>query len=250
MTNRYRQQWETLGTNDPYWAVLTDPRKKDGRWNKAEFFQTGVDEIDRLLKEISSLGIQLRLELAIDYGCGVGRLSRALSTSFQCVLGLDISDAMLSEARSVNSGFNNIQFLRTSGDSLAGIAAGTIDLIYSNIVLQHSPRKNQRALIREFCRVLRPGATLVFQTPSHQNLRTARGLLHLLLGNRILNIARRIRYGRGRIMELHTTRKDMILKLLREEGMLVLKAEKCTSAGTTFVSYMYFAIKGEQVAQF
>ena len=206
MTDRYRQQWEALGTNDPYWAVLTDPRKKDGRWNKEEFFQTGINEIDSLLERTSRLGIQLGFELALDYGCGVGRLSRALSTLFQRVLGIDISEAMLSEARSANAELNNIQFLRNKGSSLASVRDGTVDFIYSNIVLQHSPRKNQCLLIREFCRVLRPGATLIFQTPSHQNMGTINGFLHLVLGNRVLNIVRRIRYGKGRVMELHAIR--------------------------------------------
>jgi ubiquinone/menaquinone biosynthesis C-methylase UbiE len=247
MIDRYRQQWEALGTNDPYWAVLTDPGKKAGRWNKAEFFQTGIDEIGSLLKKISRLGIQPRFELALDYGCGVGRLSRALSTSFERVLGIDISDAMLSEARSANAGFDNIQFLRNNGASLSGIAAETVDFIYSNIVLQHSPRKIQRVLIREFCRVLRPGAILVFQTPSHQNMGTVNGFLHLLLSNRILNMARRIRYGKGHVMEVHTIRKDEVLELLAKEGMSVLETERHDSAGPAFISFRYFAIKSEAV---
>ena len=244
MTERYRKQWEALGTNDPYWAVLADPRKKDGRWNKAEFFQTGIDEIDSLLIKISRLGMQLKFELAIDYGCGVGRLSRALSTSFQHVLGIDISDSMLSEARSANTGFDNIQFLRNNGDSLSGVADETVEFIYSNIVLQHSPRKIQRLLIREFCRVLRPGATLIFQTPSHPNMGTISGFLYLMLSNRILNIARRIWFGKGHVFEVHTIRKDEVLKLLRNEGLSVLEAERDDSAGPTFVSYRYFALKG------
>jgi ubiquinone/menaquinone biosynthesis C-methylase UbiE len=243
MTDRYRNQWEALGTNDPYWAVLTDPRMKDGRWNKEEFFQTGVDEIDSLLKKIHRLGIQLKFELALDYGCGVGRLSRALSTSFQRVLGVDISEAMLSEARSVNVRFDNIQFLCNNGQSLAGIADGSVDFIYSNIALQHAPRKTQSLLIREFCRVLRPGATLVFQTPSHQNLRTVNGFLNLLLGNRVLNMIRKIKYGKERVMEMHTIRREEVLKLLGEEGMSILEAERYDSARAAFVSYMYFAIK-------
>jgi len=244
MTDLYRQQWEALGADDPYWAVLTDPSKKDGGWNKVDFFQTGIDEIESLLKKTSHLGIQLRFELALDYGCGVGRLSRALSTSFRRVLGVDISDAMLSEARSANAGFDNIQFLRNDGGSLPFVADGTIDLVYSNIALQHSPRKNQRILIKEFCRILRPGGALIFQTPSHPNLGTVNGFLHFLLGNRILNIARRIKHGKTRIMEMHTIRKDEVLKLLTEEGMAILEAERYDPAGTAFINYRYFSIKG------
>ncbi|HBI16258.1 MAG TPA: SAM-dependent methyltransferase [Desulfobulbaceae bacterium] len=243
MIDRYRKQWEALGTDDPYWAVLTDPGKKNGRWVKEEFFQTGKNEIDGLLKKTSRLGIQLRFDLALDYGCGVGRLSRALSTAFLRVVGVDISEAMLAEARAATAGYDNIQFLRTNGQNLECIADETVDFIYSNIVLQHSPRKNQRLLIKEFCRVLRPRGSLVFQTPSELNILTVKGILHLLLGNRILNIARRIKYGKTCIMEIHTIKKDEVFKILSEEGVALVEAERYDSAGTAFISYRYFCVK-------
>lgn len=244
MTDRYRKQWEALGESDPYWAVITDPKKKGAKWNKEEFFQTGSAEIDRVQQKISRLGIQLRHGLALDYGCGVGRLSRSLSSRFQRVIGVDISDAMLKEARSANSEFVNIQFLRNNGQDLTEIADGTVDFIYSNIVLQHSPRKIQRLLIREFCRALCPGGILVFQTPSHSNPGTFKGIIHRFLGNPFLNVVRKIKYGKNCVMELHTLRKDEVLKLLSELGMSVLEIERYDSAGTAFVNYMYFAVKG------
>lgn len=242
MTDRYKKQWEALGT-DPYWAVLSDPAKKDGKWNKAEFFQTGRDEIESLLAKILDLGVAPKLALALDYGCGVGRLSRALSKSFGRVLGVDISEAMLSEARWANAEFENIQFLCNDGKSLSDVADGSVDFVYSNIVLQHSPRENQRLLIKEFCRVLRPGGVLVFQTPSHENIRTIKGILHLLLGNRVLNIVRRIKDGKSRVMEMHTINRSDVLALLRDAGMLALETERYDAAGIGFVSYRYFSIK-------
>ncbi len=241
MTDRHRKQWETLGASDPYWAVITDPTKKGGKWDKEEFFQTGINEIDRVLKKISSHGIKPGNALALDYGCGVGRLSRALASRFSRVIGVDISEAMLKEARSANETFSNIQFLHNNGRDISGVAEETVDFLYSNIVLQHSPRKNQRLLIKEFCRVLCPGGVLAFQTPSHPNLTKAKGYLHLFLGNRILNIARKIIYGSDSVMELHTLNRDEVLKLLKAEGMSIIEAERYDSAGTSFVSYMYFA---------
>ncbi|MBL0143203.1 MAG: methyltransferase domain-containing protein [Betaproteobacteria bacterium] len=243
MTDRCRQQWEALGANDPYWAVLTDPAKKGGRWDKEEFFQTGIDEIDGLLEKLSRLRIQPGSGLALDYGCGVGRLSRALAMKFRHVVGVDISEAMLSVARSENAGFPNIRFLRNDGRSLADIDDGTVDFIYSVIALQHAPRTTQQSLIREFCRVLRPGGTLVFQTPSHPDARTVHGLLHILLGNRVLNLARRLRYGRGHVMEMHTNRREEVLRLLGEKGMSVVEVERYDFSGAAFVSYRYFATR-------
>jgi ubiquinone/menaquinone biosynthesis C-methylase UbiE len=243
MTDRHRQQWEALGTEDPYWAVLSDPEKKGGKWDKSDFFQTGVEEICDLLAKISQLGIKPRLGLALDYGCGVGRLSRALASSFQKVLGVDISEAMLSEARSINAKYSNLEFLRNNGESLTDVADETVDLIYSNLVLQHSPRKIQRLLIREFCRVLRPKGVLVFQTPSHQDLKTVGGLVHFLTGNLVSKLATRIRYGKRHVMEMHHLRQHEVLALLKENGLKIIATETCDAAGTAFISYTYFAVK-------
>jgi ubiquinone/menaquinone biosynthesis C-methylase UbiE len=243
MKDRIRQQWESLGTEDPYWAVLSNPGRQHGGWNKEDFFRTGTDEIGDMLTKASSLGMRLRFDLALDYGCGVGRLSRALSASFQRVIGVDISDAMLAEARAANTSFDNIQFVRNSGNALPSIEDKTVDFIYSNIVLQHSPRKIQRSLLAEFSRVLRPEGLLVFQTPSHQNLLTIKGQLHFLLGNRVLNIGRTLKYGKARVMEMHPFPKRDVLKTLEDAGASVLKVERYDSAGRAFISYIYFVTK-------
>lgn len=240
---RYREQWEALGADDPYWAVLTDPRKKGGGWDREEFFRTGEAEIARVMKTLSRLGVKPRPGVALDYGCGVGRLSRALSTRFAQVIGVDIAEAMLTEARSMHADVPTLSFLRNSGDSLAGIADGSVDLVYSNIVLQHAPRRHQRLLIAEFCRVLGSGGALVFQVPARPNLRTAGGVLHRVFGNRVLNLARRLRYGARGVMEMHTMAKDEVLRHLADGGVTLLEAEPSKASGAAFVAYRYFAVK-------
>ncbi len=243
MNERYQRQWETLGAEDPFWAVLTDPRMKDGGWDKAAFFQTGVDEIDGVLARIAQLGIELQFDTALDYGCGVGRLTRALATPFQRVTALDISDAMLSVARIENQQCANIHFIRTSGVELAAVADESVDLVYSNIVLQHSPQPVQARLIAEFARVLRRGGSLVFQTPSRPNIRSVNGLVHCLAGNRILNLARRLKHGKGRVMEMHAFGKTQVVECLTKAGMGIIDVDDDFSAGPAFVSYRYFSVK-------
>ncbi|HEY5947817.1 MAG TPA: class I SAM-dependent methyltransferase [Kofleriaceae bacterium] len=243
MTDRLRKQWEALGARDPYWAVLTHPDKKGARWNKEQFFQTGVAEIDEVEQRLASLGISPHRGVALDYGCGVGRLSRALAPRFERVIGVDISEAMLVEARVANELIDNLELMRGSGHDLAEIASRSVDFIYSNIVLQHSPRDVQRRLIQEFCRVLAPGGALVFQTPSRANLRTIGGALHFVLGNRILNIPRRIVYGKDGVMELHAVAKRDVMKLLAAGGVKLIEAERYDSAGPAFISYRYFGVR-------
>ena len=44
--------WNSLGSADPLWAVLSHTDKKGRRWDAAEFFATGVREIEALVNEL------------------------------------------------------------------------------------------------------------------------------------------------------------------------------------------------------
>lgn len=243
MSERVRRQWEALGASDPYWAVLTHADKKGGKWDKEQFFATGVVEIAGVEDKLASFGIAPGRALALDYGCGVGRLTRALGERFTRVIGVDISQSMLDEARVANAAFPQLEFRRGNGADLAGVADASVDFIYSNIVLQHSPPENQRSLIREFCRVVAPGGAIVFQTPSHANLATPHGIVHALVGNRGMNLARRFVYGKDGVMELHCVPRLEVLQLLAQGGVTALGVERYDSAGPAFVSFLYFAVK-------
>lgn len=243
MNNRYQKQWENLGSHDPYWAVLSDSKKKGGKWEKDEFFESGRCEIEQVMANLAHIRVELRLETALDFGCGVGRLSRALSRHFEKVIGIDISKSMLEEARAQHRGFSNIEFLHNTAKNIRSIPSTTIDLVYSNIVLQHMPAKQQLLFICEFCRVLRPGGVAIFQTPSRYDLSVLNGWVHFLVGNHLLNIARRTIYGKHGVMEIHTLARDKILATFDSFGMSIAQIERYDSAGKGFVSYRYYAIK-------
>jgi ubiquinone/menaquinone biosynthesis C-methylase UbiE len=241
--DRYHAQWENLGSHDPYWAVLSDPKKRGGKWDKVEFFKSGHFEIEQVMKNLSRMRVMPVLGSALDFGCGVGRLSRALSQHFEKVVGVDISKSMLEEARLQHSDSPNIQFLHNVGDDLGSISSNTIDLVYSNIVLQHMPPERQLQFICEFCRVLRPGGVAIFQTPSQHDFSVLTGWIHFLVGNRILNIARRAIYGKHGIMEIHTLAKNKVLATFDTLGMSIADIERYDSTGKGFVSYRYYAVK-------
>lgn len=150
---------------------------------------------------------------------------------------------MLEEAKSANAQFKNIEFRHNPDKNLGLLKDQSVDFVYSNIVLQHMPDTDQIGFIREFCRVLKPGGTLVFQTPSHGNLATWQGWAHRLLGNHLLNFIRRIRYRASLIMEIHTLPKTIVHKLLVSEGLRIEFTERYNSAGKPFESYRYYALK-------
>ena len=243
MKRRFKKQWESLGSTDPYWAVLASPSKMNRKWDKDVFFQTGVREISAVLDKVSGFGVGLNFGLALDYGCGVGRLCRALSSSFEKVIGVDFSSSMLTEAKAVNDKFKNIQFVQNSGKDISHVAEHSVDFLYSNIALQHAETGVQLLLLKEFIRVLQPGAVLVVQTPSHPNIRTLSGLVHLFLGNPIVNLAKMVLFGPGRVMEMHTVKKQKVINLFETEQMSILDIEKNNLAGKAFISYTYYAQK-------
>jgi ubiquinone/menaquinone biosynthesis C-methylase UbiE len=243
MGDRYKKQWENLGSYDPYWAVLSDPNKKGRKWEKDEFFESGRHEIEQVMKNISKMRMRPQFDTALDFGCGVGRLSRALSRYFKRVVAVDISTAMLEEAKAQHRGFANIEFLHNARNDLGSIPSNSIDFVYSNIVLQHMPENRQLLFISEFCRVLKGGGIAIFQTPSLHNLSTLTGWIRFLLGNRLLNIARKVKHGKHGIMEIHTLNRNKILAALDAFGMSAAQIERYDSAGKTFIGYRYYAVK-------
>ncbi len=243
MKDKYSEQWERLGESDPYWAVLTDPDKRGGKWNITEFFNTGEEEIANVLLKVKGLGLEITYGIALDFGCGVGRLSRALANEFRRVIAVDVASSMLNEARKANHQIANIDFFHNTAEDLGLFSENTIDFLYSNIVLQHMPNYRQFIFIREFCRVLRPGGILVIQTPSKYNLKSWKGWLYLIAGNNILNMVRRVKYGPAGVMEVHALPKNVVLETLNQKGMNIIHVERYDSAGPAFESYMYFAKK-------
>ena len=96
--SKSKKHWEDMGDLDPFWSILTEPGTKHGNWDIKKFFETGSDEISCLISAAERLGLPKQREWALDFGCGVGRLTRALAPLFQNVVGIDISKSMLRRA--------------------------------------------------------------------------------------------------------------------------------------------------------
>lgn len=84
--NQLRQTWDYLGEHDPLWAILSFPQKRGNRWQLEDFFATGRDEIGALLQAVSDRFPDVPRRCALDFGCGVGRLTRALAAHFDHVI--------------------------------------------------------------------------------------------------------------------------------------------------------------------
>ncbi len=173
---RARAEWEDLAGLDPLFAVLSHPGKRGGGWDAESFFATGSDYVRVLMARAASLGLPRAREAALDYGCGVGRLTRALAAHFESCLGVDVSRAMIEHARRLNAGWPSCRFLPI--DTPAELAEGAFDLVLCKAVVQHLPgRSDQTACLTGLARALRPGGLLAVQVPSRLPLRRRLQLL-------------------------------------------------------------------------
>jgi SAM-dependent methyltransferase len=165
------QNWTRIGEDDPMWAVLTDPEKKGGKWSEEQFFQTGRDEISLEMKKLKESGVTIQPGTALDFGCGLGRLSQALSNYFSAVDGVDISASMIEQAQLFNKAPGKVRYHLNLKADLSTFPSGTYDFIFTRICLQHIPPQHQLCYISEFMRVLKPGGVADFHTIHAHGLR-------------------------------------------------------------------------------
>lgn len=161
---RQKEDWDHLGRVDPLWAIYTKPDKKFGAWESEEFFLTGVQDVERVMSVAAALGLPARRELALDFGCGVGRLTRALAAYFEQCYGVDISESMILRARELNAAIPRCTFWVNAAEHLRMFPDNHFDMIYTKWVLQHLPSKDAiKTYVSEFVRTLKADGLLVFQ---------------------------------------------------------------------------------------
>jgi SAM-dependent methyltransferase len=227
-----RAYWDRQARFDPLWAILSDPSKAGRRWDLRAFLETGRREVSLLMYQLRTLGIDLPRRSALDFGCGVGRLTQPLAAFFDRVVGVDISPRMVARARELTPA---CEFVVNSGADLAGHEDAAFDLVLSSIVLQHVPRREWiEAYLREFVRVLAPGGAIVFTLPSHIPLvfraQWRRRLYHALrrAGGSAETVYRRLRLQPIAMSHLDERR---VTATLEAAGARVLRADTWAAAG-------------------
>jgi SAM-dependent methyltransferase len=234
-----RATWHALGEDDPLWAVLSDPGKRGGRWDAQSFFEAGEQEIASIAARCAALGRPRTQGLALDFGCGVGRLSRALAARYAQVIGVDISPSMLAHARELHAQCTNLRFVENATSALDFLASGSVDLVYSVITLHHMPASLQLGYIAEFLRVLAPGGIAVFQIANGYS-HDLRGLAYRVLPNRLLAPLRRRVHASRVAAELHVLNEAAVVAQISRGAKRVLQAFDIDSAGAGFRSRLLF----------
>jgi SAM-dependent methyltransferase len=145
--------------------ALTDVAERAVNPNKA-LWEKG--DFTRIAESMRQSGHDLVDTLAItpgmkvlDLGCGDGTTALPAAEYGANVLGVDIAENLVAagNARAAESGLDNLRFEQGDASDLAGLGAGSFDLVVSIFGAMFAPRPD--AVAREMVRVTRPGGRIV-----------------------------------------------------------------------------------------
>jgi SAM-dependent methyltransferase len=254
----FSKDWNALGRDNPYGAILTGASGELPQWNLEEFLATGRVDAARFVASLDRIAPASGRVRLLDFGCGVGRVSRALADHFQSVVGIDAAESMITHARRLHASCGNCQFVVNPRPDLRVFDTGSFDVVYSRLVLQHIPPALVRALIPELVRVTARGGVLMFQLPGEIPDAKTAYLNAPVLGNglkrklplSVVRAYRRVKFpfvaklpfvaGEKRRMAMFGMPRDVVLDLVRDAGASVLAIEPDQSHGPEPAGYEYW----------
>ncbi|MFQ5844108.1 MAG: methyltransferase domain-containing protein, partial [Planctomycetota bacterium] len=247
--------WNRFGETDPLWAVLSHRDKRGNRWDAEEFFRTGRREIDEVMRDLRALELDGPRRRALDFGCGVGRLTQALARHFEEVDGVDVSPSMIRLAHAHDRQGGRCRYHLNERDDLRRFPDGRFDLVYSNITLQHMPPALSKRYLGELLRVAGPGGVLVFQLAErHRFLARPRSAAAKALGAlrwagwlvlRRLYRWWRLRILRQPLMDIYGVRREEVARLVRDGGATLVDVSENDHAGPDWTSLRYCVVRAQ-----
>lgn len=228
-----QRNWEGLAQADPLWAICTDPAKRNSQWTSEDFFATGHREVEAVLAYAARMDIRIDQTLpALDFGCGIGRLTRALAQYFPECVGLDISPTMISLAKQSNHHFSHCNFLLNEGAGLKSLPDNYFGFIYTSLVLQHIAKPCSHEYLAELIRVLKPAGVFIFQVPEKLQAKSLTKIrTRLAVRSRLESF-----FGKQKpyAMEMHCIKESVIRKLIAQNGAQVVDVAITNSCDPSF----------------
>jgi ubiquinone/menaquinone biosynthesis C-methylase UbiE len=167
LPNDYKAAWNeaALGSAGARDAVLTG--------STAETFEsTAKSDAERIRRHLRGG------DFVLNIGCGLGRVDLYLAPHVRELWAIDVSGEMIARAKERLRAWENVRFLEVGNrDFLSAIADGSMDLVFSYLVLQHLEKEDAVTYMRDAARVLRPGGVFVTQFPNYLSPEYERVLL-------------------------------------------------------------------------
>jgi SAM-dependent methyltransferase len=213
--------WSHLGIVRPHFSVLTDKQflpEQNGK-HLDKFWASGEIEAAQVERMLARYGFtDCGTKTAVEYGCGVGRVTTALARRFARVEAYDISQAHLTEARSRAQAVaaENIRFHLCADTFLDRLKP--CDFFYSRIVFQHNPPPVIDQLIKRALQCLKSGGIAIFQVPTYR-LGYSYSISEWLAADHPLD------------MQMHCIPQEAIFSIIAAEKCTLLNVREDTSTG-------------------
>lgn len=123
----------------------------------AEYVQSIDMEPDALIGVLHRHGVKT----VCDAGCGCGAYALKLAANGFRVSGFDVSSRAVEIAQALLERTALTAELKTAGILSTGYADGAFDAVICRDVLDHLPRAEAAAGVRELCRITRPGGIVL-----------------------------------------------------------------------------------------
>lgn len=151
--------WEDIEDKDlsKYIAVLNDDE-----W----FDVSGFIDAGALLRTMvrNLQGYKFLNKDILEFGCGIGRMSKYLRKFFKEYYACDISQRMLNVAKN-RAGAS--AYIKTDGTKI-DLPDNSVDIVFTFTVLMHNRKDSVPIILKELRRVLKPGGYLYFQLPCYK----------------------------------------------------------------------------------
>jgi ubiquinone/menaquinone biosynthesis C-methylase UbiE len=170
---KMQRDWDERARENARYYVNTERRD----WTDDDFFRSGERTVaEEVLTDMINIcqGKDPARMRVLEIGCGAGRVTRALSSIFGEVYGVDISGEMIRQATLALADRPRAHVLQNNGKDLSCLGDLVFDFAFSSIVFQHIPSRDIiEGYVREVHRVLRPGALFKFQVQGDATLSTS-----------------------------------------------------------------------------
>jgi len=219
--------WEEFAKADPLWSILPIPEKKGNRWTIEDMFDHGRKEISSLMDFLVGMDLTCDRGRALDFGCGVGRLTQALALYFTDTVGVDISETMIRLAVKHNPLPDRCRYLANNRSDLRIFENDHFDFIYSNIVFQHIPPDLTFEYIRDFIRIIKPGGLIVYQMTTEELPiagTKARNVFRRLAPRFLRQLYKKAKFGTWAIKDMYCIPDIDITRFIKENGGRILAA--------------------------
>ena len=162
--DQLQDTWKNFGTVSPHWSVLTQEKYKPHHIqnSESEFYDTGNHDFDFFQSILKKHDYTFKDKVILDFGCGVGRLTKPCSEVSDKVYGMDISEPHLEIAR------NNVpsaNFFLVNGYKTLPKLPKKPNIIFSWMVLQHIRPKLIEMYIVYLLRILSHGGIALLHIP-------------------------------------------------------------------------------------